>query len=254
MWRYTDGRGVTVTLPRRPDRVAVVDLLATSTLWAAGVRPVSAAMGEDPADDCLSAVGFDPRGVTRLDTVDDPEPDPALLLDADLVVDRTHGAGLQRLADCPTPAVGLTLKAPGQSLDALLAEAGALAAALGCPPVPEAARARYRAAKWRVREAALWRPTRSVGFAFARHGALTVVDPDRYPWLVTLRELGVRLAPPGRWPLAGKPPGVELLYVFDEGVDVPGAQLWTDRWHAFDHAVYADLFTAFADMLDGDPC
>ncbi|CCH30008.1 hypothetical protein ABZ816_31940 [Actinosynnema sp. NPDC047251] len=254
MWRYTDGRGVTVTLPRRPERVAVVDLLATSTLWAAGVRPVAAAMGEDPADECLSAVGFDPLGVARLDTVDDPSPDPSLLRQVDLVVDRTHGEGLQRVADSPVPAVGLTLKAPGQSLDALFGEVAALAAALGCAPVPEVARARYRAAKWRVREAALWRPDRAVAFAFVRHGSLAVVDPDRYPWLVTLRELGVRLAPPGRWPADRVPAGVDLLFVFDEGIDVPGAHLWNDRWHAFDHAVYADLLTGFADVLDGEPC
>ncbi len=247
MWRYTDGRGVTLTLPRRPERVAVADLLATSTLWAAGVRPVAAEMGPDPADECLSAVGFDPFGVARLD---DPTPDTSLLRQVDLVVDRTYGGCLERLENVPVPAVGLTLKAPGQSLDAVFAEAGALAAALGCPPVPEVSRARYRAAKWRVREAALWRPDRSVGFAFARNGAPVVVDPDRHPWLVTLRELGVRLAPPGPC----RPGEVDLLFVFDEGVDVPGAHPWTDRWHAFDHAVYADLFTGFADLLDGDPC
>ncbi|MEU5691915.1 hypothetical protein [Actinosynnema sp. NPDC020468] len=245
MWRYTDGRGVELTLPRRPERVAVVDLLATSTLWAAGVRPIAAALGENPADDCLSAVGFSARGVRRLDTVDDPTPRLELLHDVDLVVDRTHGATLMSLGDTALPAVGLTLKAPGQSLDALFAEVGALAAALGAARPDPAAVAAYEEAKERVRAAG---STRSVGFAFARHGRLAVVEPERYPWLVTLGELGVRLAPAGRRPLDEKP-DADVVLVFDEGVDVPGAHTWTDRWHAFDHAVYAELFTEFARVL-----
>ncbi|GAA3883382.1 hypothetical protein GCM10022243_55120 [Saccharothrix violaceirubra] len=244
MWRYTDGRGVELTLPRRPERVAVVDLLATSTLWAAGVRPVAAALGDDPSDECLTAVGLRPDTVTRLDTPDDPTPDPALLRDVDLVVDRTHGRDLMLLGDTALPAVGLTLKAPGQSLEDVFAEAGALASALGCPPVPADAVARFEDAKRLVRTAS---GDRTVGFAFARRGWLTVVDPRLYPWLVTLGRLGVRLAPPRRVPL-GTRPDVDLLLVFDEGVDVPGSHPWTDRWHAFDHAVCAELFTEFAEL------
>ncbi|GGK04044.1 hypothetical protein GCM10010123_37510 [Pilimelia anulata] len=46
-WRYTDSRGGVVTRPRRSARVAVVDLLATSTRRAAGVRPAAAPRAAD---------------------------------------------------------------------------------------------------------------------------------------------------------------------------------------------------------------
>lgn len=256
MWTFVDGRGATLSLPRTPRRIAVVDLLATSTLWAAGIRPVAAALGADATDVCLTAVGLRPDDLVRLDTVADPTPDLTTLaeLGVDLIVDRTHGTTPMLIDEnaVSAPVLGLTLKAPHQSLESLFAEVETFARSLGSPGTDHAALGRYARARARVRAEA--GGGRTVGFAFVRGDDLVLVDPARYPWLVTLRRLGVRVSPPWRGPWWDPPP-VDLLFVHDDGrtppPPVPAADLWDDRWHAFDHDVYAVLFDDLADRLSG---
>ncbi|MBO3740218.1 ABC transporter substrate-binding protein [Actinoplanes flavus] len=244
-WHYTDGRGVTLTLPRRPRRIAVAELLAVSTLAAAGIRPVAAALGPDPDGDvCFAAAGFAPGGVARLDTPGDPAIDPGLLAAArpDLVVDRfprEHGF----------PAVVLPLKERGQSLDDLLAETARLAVALGAsPPATDS----YQAAKLAL-TASL--SGRTIIFGYARGARLSILDPSRYPWLVTLHELGLRVLGdrtpddgPHGTPVAWSAVSADLIMV--NGEIPPGfrAHPWDDAWHAFSYGNYARLFTALTTL------
>ncbi|MEV0895340.1 hypothetical protein [Actinoplanes sp. NPDC049802] len=245
-WRWTDSRGITLELPSAPRRVAVADLLATSTLAAAGINPVAAALGPDPEHDvCFAAAGFSADGVARLDTPDDPAVRPDALAESrpDLIVDR-HPNRYPGF-----PVVTLPLKARGQSLDDLLAETARLAVALGAaPPAPDS----YEAAKLRV-TAAL--SGRTILFGYARGARLSILDPTRYPWLVTLRELGLRVigdhtaddAPHGT-PVPWAAVSADLILV--DGPTPPGfgAHPWDDAWHAFSYPNYARLFTALTTL------
>ncbi|GAA0455049.1 hypothetical protein Aca07nite_68500 [Actinoplanes capillaceus] len=244
-WHYTDGRDVTLSLPQRPRRIAVAELLAASTLAAAGIRPVAAALGPDPGGDvCFAAAGFAPAGVARLDTPDDPDVVPELLAAAkpDLVVDRfprDHGL----------PTVVLPLKARGQSLDDLLTETARLAVALGAsPPATDS----YQAAKLQVTGSLAGR---TIIFGYARGARLSILDPSRYPWLVTLQQLGLRVLG-DRTPDDG-PHGTPVPWaaaradmIFVNGEIPPGfrAHPWDDTWHAFSYPNYARLLTALTTL------
>ncbi|GGN84887.1 hypothetical protein GCM10010112_64630 [Actinoplanes lobatus] len=246
-WRYTDGRGITLVLPAAPRRVAVADLLATSTLAAAGIHPVAAALGPDPSRDvCFAAAGFSADGVARLDTPDDPAVRLDVLAEAqpDLVVDR-HDNRYPGF-----PVVTLPLKERRQSLDDLLAETARLAVALGAsPPATDS----YQAAKLQVTESLAGR---TIIFGYARGARLSILDPSRYPWLVTLRELGLKVVGdhtpddgPHGTPVPWSAARADMILV--NGEIPPGfrAHPWDDTWHAFSHRNYARLFTALT-ILD----
>lgn len=66
-WQFTDDRGVTITLPKRPERV-VAQVTAAASLWNYGVRPIGVFGPQKNADGSLSIeVGnVDLKTVTNL--------------------------------------------------------------------------------------------------------------------------------------------------------------------------------------------
>ncbi len=87
-WTFTDDKGVTVTLPARPERI-VADVNAAAPLWDFGIRPV-AVFGWNATDtgDFGDAGGnVDPAAVEVVGVTAEPfQPEKAIAVDPDVLI------------------------------------------------------------------------------------------------------------------------------------------------------------------------
>jgi iron complex transport system substrate-binding protein len=72
-WTFTDDKGVTVTLPSRPERLAI-DVNAAAPLWDFGIKPGALFGWNVMADGSLNDAGgnIDPEGIPTVGNVNEP--------------------------------------------------------------------------------------------------------------------------------------------------------------------------------------
>lgn len=206
-WSFTDDKGVTVTLPSRPERL-VIDVNAAAPLWDFGVRPV-AVFGW-----LATASGdFGPAG-GRIDATQ-----VEIIGDGEATIDVEALVGLQpdliiTLTFTPDdPAEYWSLPADGpleqvqqvapivaisgvQSANAGVARFAELAAALGMDlEAPEivADNARWRVAEEAFRAALAEKPGITAIFAAPSADIIYIANPQVAGELVYYRELGLTL-------------------------------------------------------------
>ncbi|MEJ7838786.1 MAG: ABC transporter substrate-binding protein, partial [Thermomicrobiales bacterium] len=87
-WTFTDDRGVTVTLPNRPQRI-VADLSAAAPLWDFGVRPLAVSGWTIATDAAWGNVDRSTRIINASETTPDPDNEALVELEPDLFVSIT---------------------------------------------------------------------------------------------------------------------------------------------------------------------
>ncbi|MEU9971426.1 ABC transporter substrate-binding protein [Streptomyces sp. NPDC051014] len=194
-WSFTDDRGHTVRLARRPRRIAFLTDTAGAALWAAGLRPVAAT---DSGQGIVSAVGPDWTGVTRIYSADKGVRLEALAqARPDLLVDAVQADGTLQVASQLSevsriaPVVGVSTYRP---IEDIAGTADRLTRSLGLPLADSAAENRFRQGGTRLRRAVAANRDLRVGFVFGIDKAtLGVMNPGTWAVLKTVRALGMRL-------------------------------------------------------------
>ena len=232
-WSFTDDRGVTIALPKRPERI-IAQVNSAATLWDFGVQ-VSGVFGPQ----VLSDGSKDPlAGNIDLETItsvgDGWEPidlERFVALDPDLIVSTTWdpvegwlwGLGddatiAQAEAIAPTLAISLL----DRSVVEVIARFAELAAALGADlksPEIQAAKTDFLAASDEVRAAVAENPDLTVAMIAGTPDELFVEGPANGPDGRYFTELGVGLYQPQSlegyellsWEQAGTLAGVDLF-------------------------------------------
>lgn len=224
-WTWTDAKGVTVTLPQAPARIAA-DINAASALWDFGIRPIAvfgwnatdtgdfgAAGGNvDPATVTVTGFGAEPIDVEALATVD---PDLVITLswsnvptDYWSVLDENILAQVQGVA--PLIAIDATLRAD-EGVPGVEALAVALGTDVSSPEVVEQ-RAAYDRAVEGFSSVAASKPDVDVLFIAPFEAEVYVANLADWADLTFFQSLG--------------------LNVFDVGVE-PGTYWETLNWETF---------------------
>lgn len=206
-WSFTDDKGVTVTLPSRPERLAI-DVNTAAPLWDFGVRPVAVfgwlatASGEfgpaggriDPAQveiigegeetiDVEALVGLQPDLVITLTFAPD-DPNEYWSLAADGPLDQVRQVA---------PIIAISGVQSASTAAARFAElAAALGADLDAPEIV-ADRERRTASEASFQEALAAKPGISAIFAAPSADIIYVANPQVAGDLIYLRELGLTL-------------------------------------------------------------
>jgi iron complex transport system substrate-binding protein len=87
-WTFTDDRGVTVTLPKRPERI-VADLSAATALWDFGIRPLAVSGWTISTDAAWGNVDRSIPVINASDDLPDPDNEKLIELQPDLFVSIT---------------------------------------------------------------------------------------------------------------------------------------------------------------------
>jgi iron complex transport system substrate-binding protein len=87
-WSFTDDRGVTVTLPKQPTKIAA-DLSAAAPLWDFGIRPLAVSGWTVLTDAAWGNVDRATRNITAVDGQPDPDNEALIELGAELFVSIT---------------------------------------------------------------------------------------------------------------------------------------------------------------------
>ncbi|MEU6478575.1 ABC transporter substrate-binding protein [Streptomyces sp. NPDC047017] len=196
-WSFTDDRGRTVRLPRRPRRIAFLTDTVGAALWAAGLQPVAAA---DSGQGIVPAVKPDWTGVTKIYSADKGVRLEALAqARPDLLVDAVQPDGTLQVSSQLSevskiaPVVGLSTYQP---IEKIAGTADRLTASLGSHLADAGAKARYTAASARLKSAVAANPGVRVGFVFGiDKNTIGVMNPATWAVLKTVRALGMRLVP-----------------------------------------------------------
>nr|PZN41440.1 MAG: ABC transporter substrate-binding protein [Bacillota bacterium] len=231
-WRFTDDRGVTVTLPRRPVRI-VAQSTAAAALWDLGIRPVAVFGPQRRPDGSkepeignvdLSAVESlgEQWGELDLEKLAALRPDlivttmyqpPSLWYIPDEVREKVE-------AIAPTVAIHVAGRPITEVIDRFEELARALGADLSAPQVA-AARQRFEQASASLREAIAAKPGLKAMFAGASLETLWVAVPSWYPDLLYFQQLGLDIVVPEQtdqfyealsWEQALKYPADLILY------------------------------------------
>lgn len=276
-WSYTDDRGKTVHLDRKPTRIALLTDTVTSALWAAGTRPVAAYSSDK---DTETSVGLDipKQHIIQLGTTDFQfKLEELVAAKPDLLVDAVQADGtLQTISTTPkagdlAPVVGLNVYQP---VDAIIGSADKLTSAIGFPLADAAAKADYLSAVARLREAVRSRPGVRVAFVFDMGtDKIGVMNPATWSVLKTLKSLGVTLVQipntkanqysmgvswenvpqiPADLLVWGVPDPLPTNPLWAKTPAVHAGQLWNPTksyWYSYSWAVYADLFGDLADRI-----
>jgi len=206
-WSFTDDKGVTVTLPTRPERL-VIDVNAAAPLWDFGVRPVAVFGWLATASGDFGPAGgrIDPEQVEIIGEGEETIDVEALVgLQPDLVITLTFAP------DDPTEYWSLAADGPleqvrqvapivaisgVQSASAGVARFAELAAALGVDlETPElvADKERWMASEEAFQAALAAKPGISAVFAAPSPEIIYVANPQVAGDLIYLRELGLAI-------------------------------------------------------------
>ncbi|WP_428933862.1 ABC transporter substrate-binding protein [Streptomyces sp. ACT015] len=205
-WSFTDDRGHTVKLARRPRRIAVLTDTVGAALWAAGLRPVAAT---DSGQGIVTAVGMEWDGVTKIYSADKGVKLEALAqARPDLLIDTLQPDGtLQVSSDLSAiagiaPVIGLSMYRP---IEEIAATADRLTRSLGADLTDTEAKAGYRKASDALRSAVAANPDLRVGFVFdIDKNTIGVMNPRTWAVLRTVDALGL--------PLVKVPEGADNTY------------------------------------------
>lgn len=91
-WTFTDDKGVTVTLPTRPERL-VIDVNAAAPLWDFGIKPTALFGWNVRADGTLGDAGgnVEPEGIPTVGNVNEPIIlEDLVAVDPELIITITH--------------------------------------------------------------------------------------------------------------------------------------------------------------------
>ncbi|MFJ6737913.1 ABC transporter substrate-binding protein [Streptomyces sp. NPDC091279] len=194
-WSFTDDRGKTVRLAKRPRRIAVLTDTVGAALWAAGLRPVAAT---DSGQGIVTAVGLTWDGVAKIYSADQgvelealAQARPDLLIDA-LQPDGTLQVS-SRLAAIGkiAPVVGLSMYRP---IEEIARTADRLTRSIGTDLTDTAAKAGYERASGALKKAVAANPDLRVGFVFdIDKNTVGVMNAKTWGVLRTVDALGMRL-------------------------------------------------------------
>jgi iron complex transport system substrate-binding protein len=196
-WSFTDDRGVTVKLAARPKRVAFLTDTVTAALWAAGLHPVAAFVG-NPSIAGSVGLTLSKQGIVQIGGTDFELNLEALVgAEPDLLVDALQPDGTLQTASQNAqvkqvaPIVGINMYKP---IEHIVASAENLTKAVGDELADASAKALYQAAAEKLRAAVKGNPGVRVGFVFdISETGLGVMNQKTWPVLQTVAALGVEL-------------------------------------------------------------
>jgi iron complex transport system substrate-binding protein len=208
-WRFTDDHGTVLELEVRPRRV-IAYVRAAASLWEGGARPIG--VFGSPHDIGWSlqgkAGGMDLSALTVLGCGAEVDLHRYAALRPDLLVSVGYGGAFygvpaehaKRMADL-APVLFFDV-GPGSNYPKLVERFTALAHALrgarptGLPNPVDAARQRFDVAAAALREVAKSSPARVLALSGANDETAYVANPEAWPELAFLTELGVDLVSP----------------------------------------------------------
>ncbi len=210
-WSFTDDRGVTITLPQRPLRIAASYPVFTA-LWDYGVHPTGLIAHRKPEQlPGLEQAGVDMSGVTVLkDAVDGWNIEAVLAAEPDIIITQVSANGtiwgigddteMQARLEAIAPILALRGDLPVVEGIARHAE---LAQALGADPQDQAGEQQFAAISQSIREAAALAPDLKLLVVVAGDDSLfTVSTGPSFPDLAHLVELGVNIVDGGNQDLS----------------------------------------------------
>lgn len=222
-WEFTDDRGITISLPARPERIVVYST-AGAALWDYGVRPIGIFGPQRNPDgsqnpqageidlDALTSIGEDTEALDLEQLVAlNPDLIIGLTYDGETIwpLDTAVVAQMEEVA----PFVGMS--ASGKPADELIARFEELAVALGADLMSGQVaedRERFEQAVSDLEAAIAEKPELSVLFVAGSTDMLYVGNPNAAPDLMFFREHGLDIAGPDTtdyfenlsWEQAGK--------------------------------------------------
>jgi len=205
-WSFTDDRGVTITLPKPPERI-VAQTTSAAVLWDFGIRPVGvfgpSLLPDGTVDFQAGAIDFD--SVEVLGDYGELDLEALVALDADLYVDLTFGGDslwyltedeiAQVEAIVPTLGISMQKMSVLDSIGRFEDLATSLGANLESPEV-SAAKAEFIDAEADLKAAIAESPGLTVLVVSPSIDTLYVASPE---WMVDLyyfRELGLDIVVP----------------------------------------------------------
>lgn len=207
-WTFTDDRGVTIELPRRPERVVPYVPIAAS-LWDFGVRPVGVygtTLRSDGTPE-ITTGSLDLDAVVSLgETYGEMDMEALVALQPDLIVFDMYtpevdvwGLPADMVAQVETiaPILGISFveRPMTETIGRLEELAAALGADLDAPEVVEA-HARFEQASADVEAAVAEKPGLSVLFIAGWTEALYIANPPQWADLIYFEELGLDVVVP----------------------------------------------------------
>lgn len=207
-WEFTDGRGITVSLPKRPERI-VTFAPAAGALWDFGIRPVGIYGVQTLADGTKEpTVGnADLDTMTSLsETNEDIEAEALLALQPDLVITTLNtdkvpwgmqDPATQALIAAICPVIGMP--AFFEPIDALIGHFEELAIALGGDPTTAEAqelRTAFDDASETIRTITAEKPELTVMVCSGNADNFFFASTELFPDLIYLTDLGVQFVRP----------------------------------------------------------
>ncbi len=198
-WSFTDDRGVTVSLPKPPERI-IAQTTSAAVLWDFGLRPVGV---YGPTDFQAGDIDFDQ--VELIGDYGTLDLEKLIALEPDLYVDLTpDGAGLWYLTadeldqvEAIVPTIGLSME--GVSVIQQIRRFEELVASLGvdvASPELAAIKADFTTAEAALKEAIAGNPGLSVVVVSPSPDTLYVASPSFMADLWYLRDLGLDIVDP----------------------------------------------------------
>ena len=212
-WSFTDDKGVTVTLPRRPERLAI-DLNAAAPLWDYGIRPVAVFGWNVGIDGTFNDAGgdVDPAAVELIGDVDERfRVEDAVAVEPDLLItitfdDDDPGDYWSFDPDVLTqiqgrfPLIALSAsRSAGEGVERFAELAAALGADLSAPDLV-AAKDAHTAKVAEVRSAIAAAPDLTVLFAYLSGTELYLASAPDWGDLSYYASLGLRIEAVGADP------------------------------------------------------
>ena len=271
-WSFTDDRGVTVKLASRPKRIAFLTDTVTATLWAAGLHPVAAFVG-NPSIAGSVGLTLSKQGITQIGGSDFELNLEALVgAKPDLLVDALQPDGTLQTASQNAqvkqvaPIVGINMYKP---IEHIVTTAENLTKAAGAKLADANAKAAYQAGAEKLRSAAKANPGVRVGFVFdISETELGVMNQKTWPVLQTVAALGVELVAVKQdadntysegvsWEKVPQIPADLLVWSVND--PLPTNPLWArvpavaagQSWKPDVASWYAYSYTNFGSLLDG---
>ncbi|HYI14993.1 MAG TPA: ABC transporter substrate-binding protein [Thermomicrobiales bacterium] len=205
-WSFTDDRGVTVTLPKRPERI-IAQSTSAAILWDFGIRPVGvfgpSRLPDGTNDFQAGEIDFD--SVEIVGDYGTLDLEKLVELDADLYVDLTFGGGSlwyltedeQAQVEAIMPTLGISMQGISvlESINRFEQLAAELGADLESPEV-SAARTAFASAETDLMAAIAEKPGLSVVVVSPAVDTLYVANPDFMVDLHYFRDLGLDIVAP----------------------------------------------------------
>jgi len=207
-WEFTDGRGVTVSLPKRPERI-VTFAAAAGALWDFGIRPIGIYGVQQASDGTIEpTVGnADLSTMTSIgETNDDIEIEKLLALEPDLVISTMNtlnaiwgmqDEAIQSLVEDVVPVIAMP--AFFEPIDGLIENFEELARALGGDPDSDEAvelRDAFVAASEDIRSITAEKPDLAVVVCSGNEENFFFASTEMFPDLIYLESLGVQFIRP----------------------------------------------------------